>query len=144
MRQSLLKYLVCPACRSDLNLLRLDERDGRILEGLLVCAQSRHVYPIVRAIPRLLSTAFEQEADFSRKYREVITSHGITVAPDEAAPQQRGTQASFGREWTTYQVQRPEEDESYFRSKTGIDPASLTGKVVLDAGCGSGRYARVA
>ena len=39
---------------------------------------------------------------------------------------------------------RPEEDEATFRVKTGVDPASLAGKLVLDAGCGGGRYARLA
>ena len=51
--------------------------------------------------------------------------------------------ASFGRQWNRYDVARPEEDEATFRVKTGVDPASLAGKLVLDAGCGGGRYARL-
>src|SRR4051812_15494567 len=51
--------------------------------------------------------------------------------------------ASFGRQWNRYDVARPEEDEATFRVKTGSAPGSLAGKLVLDAGCGGGRYARL-
>jgi SAM-dependent methyltransferase len=52
--------------------------------------------------------------------------------------------ASFGRQWNRYDVARDEEDEAVFRVKTGIDPRDLDGKLVLDAGCGGGRYALLA
>src|SRR3954468_19857147 len=52
--------------------------------------------------------------------------------------------ASFGRQWNRYDVARPEEDEATFQVKTGIDPRDLAGLLVLDAGCGGGRYARLA
>src|SRR5437660_873145 len=51
---------------------------------------------------------------------------------------------SFGRQWNRYDVARDEEDEAVFRVKTGIDPRDLKGRRVLDAGCGGGRYARLA
>src|SRR5258705_465470 len=52
--------------------------------------------------------------------------------------------ASFGRQWNRYDVARDEEDEAVFRIKTGIDPRELKGQRVLDAGCGGGRYTRLA
>ena len=51
--------------------------------------------------------------------------------------------ASFGRQWNRYEVARPEEDELVFRVKTGIAASELSGQLVLDAGCGGGRYARL-
>ena len=51
--------------------------------------------------------------------------------------------ASFGRQWNRYDVARPDEDEATFQVKTGVSPADLAGKLVLDAGCGGGRYARL-
>jgi SAM-dependent methyltransferase len=50
---------------------------------------------------------------------------------------------SFGRQWNRYDVMRPEEDEATFRVKTGASPPDLAGRLVLDAGCGGGRYARL-
>ncbi|MBV8230739.1 MAG: methyltransferase domain-containing protein [Planctomycetaceae bacterium] len=52
--------------------------------------------------------------------------------------------ASFGRQWNRYDVARDEEDAATFAVKTGVDPGDLAGKLVLDAGCGGGRYARLA
>src|SRR3954454_10996563 len=51
--------------------------------------------------------------------------------------------ASFGRQWNRYDVARDEEDHATFLVKTGIDPGTLAGRLVLDAGCGGGRYARL-
>lgn len=51
--------------------------------------------------------------------------------------------SSFGRQWNRYDVAREAEDAAVFRVKTGIEPSSLRGKLVLDAGCGGGRYARL-
>jgi len=49
--------------------------------------------------------------------------------------------ASFGRQWNRYDVARDEEDEATFLVKTGMSAGSLAGRLVLDAGCGGGRYA---
>lgn len=49
--------------------------------------------------------------------------------------------AEFGRQWNRYEVVRPEEDERVFRVKAGVSSAELGGLLVLDAGCGGGRYA---
>ena len=51
--------------------------------------------------------------------------------------------SSFGRQWNRYDVVRTLEDEATFQVKTGIAPAALAGKLVLDGGCGGGRYSRL-
>ncbi len=51
---------------------------------------------------------------------------------------------SFGRQWNRYDVARPAEDAAVFRVKTGVSALALAGQRVLDAGCGGGRYARLA
>ncbi len=43
--------------------------------------------------------------------------------------------ASFGRQWNRYDVARADEDEAVFRIKTGADPNTLAGKLVLDVEC---------
>lgn len=55
-----------------------------------------------------------------------------------------GYAESFGIQWRRYEVQRPAEDRAVFLAKTGFESADLEGRLVLDAGCGSGRYAGVA
>ena len=52
--------------------------------------------------------------------------------------------ASFGRQWNRYEVAHDAEDRATFEAKTGLPLFSLGGKTVLDAGCGGGRYCRVA
>jgi len=51
---------------------------------------------------------------------------------------------SFGFQWNSFDVRRQQEDEDVFQVKTGVALAELCGKLVLDAGCGGGRYTRVA
>jgi SAM-dependent methyltransferase len=52
--------------------------------------------------------------------------------------------ASFGRQWNRYEVAHDDEDRATFEAKTGISLAELSGGRVLDAGCGGGRYSKVA
>jgi len=52
--------------------------------------------------------------------------------------------ASFGRQWNRYDVAHDDEDRATFEAKTGISLAELSGRRVLDAGCGGGRYSKVA
>jgi SAM-dependent methyltransferase len=49
--------------------------------------------------------------------------------------------STFGRQWNRYDVARPAEDDATFKVKTAVSPAELAGRLVLDAGCGGGRYA---
>ncbi|MFO0947219.1 MAG: class I SAM-dependent methyltransferase [Planctomycetota bacterium] len=51
---------------------------------------------------------------------------------------------SFGFQWNRFDVLQVEEDESTFELKVGVTLDQLAEKVVLDAGCGGGRYAWVA
>lgn len=55
-----------------------------------------------------------------------------------------GYAESFGIQWRRGEVQRPAEDRAVFLAKTSFGPDELAGRLVLDAGCGSGRYAAVA
>ena len=52
--------------------------------------------------------------------------------------------ASFGFQWNRYEVAHDDEDRATFQAKTGLRLAELRGLRVLDAGCGGGRYSKVA
>lgn len=56
---------------------------------------------------------------------------------------------SFGFQWLTFprtqlDDERSRRSDEDFRRKTGFTPEDLAGKLVLDVGCGMGRYAEVA
>lgn len=51
---------------------------------------------------------------------------------------------TFGFQWNRFDVRHQQEDEETFELKTGVRLADLAGLTVLDAGCGGGRYSRVA
>jgi SAM-dependent methyltransferase len=56
---------------------------------------------------------------------------------------------SFGFQWLTFRDTQLDTDESRrseadFRRRTGFTPEDLAGKLVLDVGCGMGRFAEVA
>ena len=56
---------------------------------------------------------------------------------------------SFGFQWQKYARTQLDDEESResehdFRRKTGLTPSDLNGKLVLDVGCGMGRFADVA
>ncbi len=51
---------------------------------------------------------------------------------------------SFGTQWNRFDVVRDDEDRRVFEVKTGVTLDELSGLRVLDAGCGGGRYSRLA
>jgi len=57
--------------------------------------------------------------------------------------------SSFGFQWSAYARTQLDDDESHesetdFRNRTGFGPDELRGKLVLDVGCGMGRFADIA
>ena len=57
---------------------------------------------------------------------------------------QSRTKSAYGLQWNRFRIIRPEEDRATFHGRTGLSPADLEGRVILDAGCGMGRYLRIA
>jgi SAM-dependent methyltransferase len=57
---------------------------------------------------------------------------------------QTRTQAAYSLQWNRFRIIREEEDRATFANRTGFSDADLAGKIVLDGGCGMGRYLRVA
>src|SRR5258708_1131191 len=89
---------------------------GDVIGGQLACDAS-HSFEIIRGIPRFVSTD--------------------------------GYAANFGFEWnlhstTQLDTETMRESEESFIAKTGFTPGELRGKLVLDVGCGMGRFSDVA
>ena len=68
----------------------------------------------------------------------------MDAASPPTPPDQSRTQSAYALQWNRFRIIRPDEDRATFRNRVGIEPADLAGLTVLDAGCGMGRYLRVA
>ncbi|MDD5657071.1 MAG: class I SAM-dependent methyltransferase [Elusimicrobia bacterium] len=121
MKLGLLPLLASPCCGAELRFSSLEQmpREGAEVEdGALACSACAASYPIVSGVPRLLPR-------------------------DGADPRAARTGASFAYEWLRYPG-TPEEDERIFREESQSVPEDFRDRLVLDAGCGMGRYALVA
>ncbi|HMI85785.1 MAG TPA: methyltransferase domain-containing protein [Polyangiaceae bacterium] len=118
MHRRILDLLVDPVTQSPFRLEVIKEHGDSIEEGRLVCDLSGKTYPIIRGIPR-----FAEQGNYT---------------------------ASFGWQWNQFRgVQIDTEtggqhSRQRFDTEAGWTDADLTGKWVLDAGCGAGRFAAIA
>lgn len=118
MREQLLEVLAEPGTGASLELRDAKGNGHGIEEGKLVSTETGKEYPIVRGIPR-----FVDPSNYT---------------------------ASFGMQWNAFRdVQLDTHaggglSEKRFDDETGWDEGKLSGKWVLDGGCGAGRFAEVA
>ncbi len=54
MKPTLMDILACPVCKGSLKLDVIEEKDGDIVTGSLLCQKCTHSYPIKDSIPNLL------------------------------------------------------------------------------------------
>jgi SAM-dependent methyltransferase len=144
MKNSFLELLACPECGSPLFLTVFEETNlglahNEIIEGLLTCNQCHLDYPIIDAIPRFIPNTFSLFPDFYKKHPELIKN----ISKSDFEKLHGETQERFGYEWMNYPGSL-EEDRKVFLYETQIEPSEWKGKLVLDGGCGMGRYSRVA
>lgn len=117
MKKNLLEILVCPDCKNNLELAINKKINHEIKEGTLKCSKCNKKYKIENYIPRFV------EVD---KYVD-----------------------SFSFQWTIHSKTQLDsfsgtnESEETFKLKTGFSLNDLKNKLILDAGCGSGRYIEV-
>lgn len=116
MKPRLAKLLVCPDCLIPLELEVDEQQDDEIRSGLLTCPRCDLSFPIRGGIPRFVQGSSYAES-FSFEWKRW-----------------RRTQLDSGPRRTS---------ESTFVASTGREPSTLAGKLVLDAGCGPGRYVDV-
>ncbi|MGD8813982.1 MAG: methyltransferase domain-containing protein [Anaerolineales bacterium] len=118
MKTRLLKFLRCPSCQRELQLIDRHEVDGEVESGRLVCADCDRAFIIRDFVPRF-------------------------VPAENYA-------GSFGLQWNRFRETQldshsgvPISTNRFFR-QTEWHCDTLGGKLVLDAGCGAGRFAEVA
>ena len=143
MRTRLLALLACPECRYERLLLdALGQQDEEIVEGTLTCNSCGRHFPIIGGVPRLLPDALI--GLLSRYHRAFFARHPVPV-PGPV------TDETVERTFAFYSFARPKLFSprvdpallAYWRRSLDIRvPAVATGpgRIMLDAGCGEGRY----
>jgi SAM-dependent methyltransferase len=118
MLASMLDLMCCRRCRGAFSLEATQRDADDVVEGVLVCSQCKERAPIVGGIPRFV--------------------------PAESYAN------NFGLQWNRFgelQVDRlggHTLSRDRFWLETGLQPADLRGRRVLDAGCGGGRFSDIA
>ena len=117
MRRNLLDVLVCPKCRAPLRA-RQDQPAEDVESGVLACTSCSAEFPIERSIPRFV--------------------------PSDSYVR------SFSFEWNRFETTQldslsgKKESRERFAQSFNVPLERLSGRVVLDAGCGMGRFAEIA
>src|SRR5882762_3106186 len=115
MKHRALNFLVCPTCKSSLDLTT-DKEDGpEVLEGSLQCGLCHATYPIVRGVPRFVG-AGGYASSFGRQW-----TWFRTVQLDSLNDSCESARALL--------------------ATTGWQDSDYAGALVLDAGVGAGRFA---
>ncbi len=121
MKHKLLEYLTCPLCSARFICQPSETEGDEVRSGVLVCTGCGKEYPIVRYIPRILPSYIEVD--------------------------KKDTADTFGWEWLEFDtLHRSEETyrDQFLDWVWPIEPKFFANKVVLDAGCGMGRFSAAA
>ena len=124
MKERIVKYLCCPKCKSEddlkLSIATTDRDTNHIIEGLLECTSCKSIYPIKNGVPFFSTGEIDPTVDLNRN--------------------------NFADEWIYFtgdidKTLAKNELDSYFHDF--ISYSDLNNKVILDAGCGGGRFTYV-
>jgi SAM-dependent methyltransferase len=124
VRRELLEYMACPVCAGDF-VVDFEEVVGEEgMTGTLTCTGCERSFPVLRGVPRM-NRAMDKMERVAETFGYEWKAHHEGRLEDETL---------FGRTL--------EQDWRYFQEATGLYDGDVNGKVVLDAGCGSGRPTR--
>ena len=126
MKEKIIQYLSCPNCYRNLNLQNHTKTDsyGHLMDGELLCSGCQTTYPIIDGVPHFKLHLSNSNIDLNRK--------------------------NFASEWNYFTANMDERNEILAREelKSCFHPLAtfkdLDNKIVLDAGCGGGRFIYVA
>ncbi|HRJ88827.1 MAG TPA: class I SAM-dependent methyltransferase [Pyrinomonadaceae bacterium] len=124
--------------------------DAEIVDGLLYC-KDKHYFPIVRGIPRMLPSSLEDHwAEIKTKVGDEMSEELALYLDDKAGARTRKsydtrTKVNFSNEWDSHEIggktwtmELKDRVQWYFLDSIRIDKDDLSGKLMLDAGCGNG------
>lgn len=143
MKWSLLEFLVCPLCTSDLELKSFIASEGWIEEGLLICQRGDR-FPVIQGIPILIEPSLrfailkEEEARFWERYGGYSYRDSLGVLSIE----KKSAAEVWGYQWQVfYRIWQDEaRDEQFHRFVFPVRPEHFRQRIILDVGCGMGRH----
>jgi SAM-dependent methyltransferase/uncharacterized protein YbaR (Trm112 family) len=150
LRDRLLELLICPDCGAPFQAFPFEHDGGELETGLLSC-DARHVFPIIRGIPRLFPGAMRSAVRTLTPHLAKLPAEVAHAVASQSGPVDAEferlfahTQKSFSAEWgmvrekdRAWGLDVAARREMFLRS-FGISEGALAGKMVLDAGCGHG------
>lgn len=117
MKRRMMDILCCPQDKCSLELREESVKQDEVESGVLKCSRCQAEYPIRNCVPRFVDTDSYVDS-FSMEWQ----IHSRTQMPD-------------GDNHETVET---------FRNRASLTREEMQGKLVLDAGCGVGRYMSVA
>ena len=119
-------------------------------DGLLRCNGCDEIFPIIKGVPRILLERLRQilwkdYPEYIETYKNQLSETSCLQMPSDVEEKRflkakEKTSESFGFEWTHFNTMYNEWErnfQGYFAPK---DSSFFEGKLILDAGCGTGRH----
>ena len=114
MKTTHLQYLVCPDCQQDLEIAETTQADGdQIMEGALGCPACQTRFPILRGVPRFVELSNYADGFDFQWNKHALTQHD------------------------SHSQSTVSEDRFFNETKWN---RQLPGELILEVGCGSGRF----
>jgi SAM-dependent methyltransferase/uncharacterized protein YbaR (Trm112 family) len=150
MKRELLKLIECKKCNCEFNL-KVFKNEQEVKDGLLVCPRCKNYYFVVEFIPRILSKELYKNNLFEKKYEKEIKKNipefKLKEEEDKLSELKKDNIKFFGYEWVHFNrhgfddhIYNERFEEKIFHEKTLLKKKEIKNKLVLDAGCGNGRY----
>jgi SAM-dependent methyltransferase/uncharacterized protein YbaR (Trm112 family) len=151
MYLDLLKWLKCINCGdSRLTCSSFKANDvGEVEDGILLCSCGIS-YPIISGVPRILPLALsdivlDDYSWFFKQYEDKIRELGKNrnqsiVRNERQTDTVKRTARSFGYEWSHYSRMLDQYEQNFKSYFEGYSTDFFKNKLVLDAGCGTGRH----
>jgi SAM-dependent methyltransferase/uncharacterized protein YbaR (Trm112 family) len=159
MNLKLLDLLICPACKRQPELEcfatasdaeSCSGQDREIISGVLKCGCAS-LYPITDGVPRFLEGGVGKFPEFVSEFAAHLEGIGYKDGsqPGGSRPNEgedyENIRKSFSQEWGIFDYDGDktwgwtlDQRKSVFLSDVAMEPAQLTEKLLLDAGCGNG------
>ena len=160
MKKELLDFLECPNCRCRPTLECFEQgnnlknsspaANGEVVFGILHC-DCGTLYPIIDGVPRFLNGGVGSFPDFLSRFQHEIEHLGNIRQPEVtnstlvSENDYDNIRRSFSQEWGLFDYDGDktwgwtlEERKKVFLDDVSMKPKELSGKRLLDAGCGNG------